>query len=91
MNIIIIIILLFHHNYKDLFSSTVPQQFVFKSPLLQSNAAGQKATNSRQKRKVQCSSYVTQSNVKKAKGESTQLPSEPVPDPGTFDFYLAFS
>ncbi|KAL9956839.1 hypothetical protein ACROYT_G038382 [Oculina patagonica] len=68
MNIIFIIILLFHHNYKDLFFSTVPQQSVVKSLQLQSNAAEQEATNSRQKRKVLCSSYVTEGNVKKAKG-----------------------
>ncbi len=74
--------MLFHHNYKDLFFSTVPQQFVFKSPQLQSNAVEQEATNSRQKRKVPCSSYVPQSNVKKAKGDSTQLSLEPVPDLG---------
>ncbi|KAL9956873.1 hypothetical protein ACROYT_G038423 [Oculina patagonica] len=60
----------------------VPQQSVVKSLQLQSNAAEQEATNSRQKRKVLCSSYVTEGNVKKAKGESTQLTSEPVPDSG---------
>ena len=70
------------------------RHFGFETPQLQSNTVEQEpfveeATNTRQKRKVSCSSSVNQGSVKKAKGESTQLPSEPVPDSGKFDFYLA--
>ena len=77
------------------------RQFGFETPQLQSNTAKQEpfveeikveeATNTRQKRKGSCSSSVNQGDVKKAKGESTQLKSESVPDLGKLHFYLANS